>query len=139
MDSRSTGRWKRTLTPFYRLLLGILGVWRVTHLLHAEDGPWNLFVRFRQFLGNGMLGHLLDCFYCLSLWIAIPFAYVLGQNWKERSLLWLALSGAAIFCERVVSALDPNPRALYVEDKEQDNVLWQESDSSFPGKSSLPH
>jgi len=25
---------------FYWLIVGILVVWRLSHLLHAEDGPW---------------------------------------------------------------------------------------------------
>jgi len=41
---------------FYWLMLGILGVWRITHLLQAEDGPWDLVVRFRRKAGNGLWG-----------------------------------------------------------------------------------
>jgi hypothetical protein len=85
----------------YWLILGVLSVWRITHLLQAEDGPWNLLVRFRRLFGNGMLGALLDCFYCLSLWVSIPFAWWIGEDLKERLLLWLALSAAAILLERI--------------------------------------
>ena len=63
---------------FYWLVLGILGVWRITHLFYAEDGPWDIFVRLRKLAGSGFWGKLLDCFYCLSLWIAVPFALVLA-------------------------------------------------------------
>ena len=84
---------------FYWLVLGVLSVWRITHLFQAEDGPWNLLVKFRRLFGDGIVGSLLDCFYCLSLWVAIPFAWWLGESWKERVLLWLALSGAAILLE----------------------------------------
>mgnify|MGYP006951278468 CR=1 FL=1 len=35
----------------YLLMLGILGVWRITHLLNAEDGPGNIFVRLRRLAG----------------------------------------------------------------------------------------
>jgi hypothetical protein len=97
---------------FYWLILGILGVWRITHLLHAEDGPWNLLVKLRQSLG--FAGQVLDCFYCLSLWIAIPFALGVGQSWKERLLLWPALSGAAVLLQRATSP----EAAIYQEDKE---------------------
>ena len=123
---------------FYWLTLGILGVWRVTHLLHAEDGPWNWLVKFRQFLGDGFLGQLLDCFYCLSLWIAIPFAWAIGQSWRERLLLWLALSGAAALLERATAPADPAPPAMYLEDKEPSDVLRQEPDSRISDQSVLP-
>jgi hypothetical protein len=70
---------------FYRLLLGILSVWRITHLLQAEDGPWDVVVRLRQRVGQGFWGKLLDCFYCLSVWIADPFAIFLEQRLGERT------------------------------------------------------
>ena len=66
-----------------RLVLGILGVWRITHLLQAEDGPWDVIVRLRRAAGDGFWGSLLDCFYCLSLWIAARFAAWLGGSAGE--------------------------------------------------------
>ena len=87
----------------YRFVLGVLAVWRVTHLLYAEDGPWDTIVRVRRLAGAGFWGRLLDCFYCLSLWIAAPLAVLLGSGWAERLLLWPALSAGAILIERVTS------------------------------------
>lgn len=84
------------------LLIGILAVWRVTHLLHAEDGPWQLSARLRRAAGSGFLGRLLDCFYCLSVWIAIPAALVMAQDWALRVLLWLGLSGGAVVIQRLL-------------------------------------
>lgn len=86
---------------FYWLIVGTLSVWRVTHLLAAEDGPWQGLARFRRRAGEGLLAELLDCFYCLSLWIAAPVAWLIGESWKERIFLWLALSAGAILLERV--------------------------------------
>lgn len=87
--------------PFYWLVLAILGVWRVTHLLHAEAGPADVFSRLRKGLRSNMAGRALDCFYCLSLWTALPTAYWLGQTWGERILLWLATSAGVILLERL--------------------------------------
>src|SRR5581483_3743261 len=85
------------------LIVGILAVWRLTHLLQAEDGPWELSYRLRRAVGQGFWGKLLDCFYCLSLWAAAPAAWLLGNVWRERILLWLALSGGAILLERATA------------------------------------
>jgi hypothetical protein len=90
---------------WYELLLAVLAVWRVTHLLHAEDGPWDLTVRLRGWAGDGFLGRMLDCFYCASLWVALPAAAMLGTSWQHFVLLWPALSAAAITLERVRGAL----------------------------------
>ena len=67
----------------YELALATLGVWRLTHLLQAEDGPWDLAVRLRRAAGDGFAGKLLDCFDCLSLWIAAPFALI-SAAWSRR-------------------------------------------------------
>jgi hypothetical protein len=112
---------------FYWLALGILCVWRVTHFLNAEDGPWDLLVRLRRRMGNGFWGGLLDCFYCLSLWIAAPVALLLAPGWRERLLLWPGLSGAAILLERATARPEtpaPTP-TFYVEDEEEHDVLRQ--------------
>jgi hypothetical protein len=104
---------------FYRLLLGILAVWRITHLLNAEDGPWEVFVRLRRIVGEGFWGQLLDCFYCLSVWIAAPFALYLGGDWSDRILMWLALSAGAILLESTIERGHGEAPALFVEDKEE--------------------
>ena len=85
----------------YRFLLGILFVWRMTHLLIAEDGPWDVAVRLRRSVGEGFMGGMLDCFYCLSIWISVPLAIFLGEKPSEGILLSPALSAAAILLERV--------------------------------------
>jgi hypothetical protein len=105
---------------FYWLILAILAVWRITHLLQAEDGPWNLMVRLRRSAGDGFVGQVLDCFYCLSLWIAIPFAWFVGESWKERLLLWPALSGGAVLLQRATERrVSGTPPAMYFEDEEE--------------------
>jgi len=109
------------MNAFYWFVLGVLGVWRVTHLLNAEDGPWDVLVGLRSLAGKISLGKLLDCFYCLSLWIAAPFAWRIGQDWQHRLLLWLALSGAAIVLERITGGLQHPPTALYSEDQKENH------------------
>ncbi len=110
------------MTDLYRLLLGVLCVWRVTHLLQAEDGPWEVTARIRQAAGDTFWGRLLDCFYCLSLWVAVPAAWVIGRTALERVLLWLAFSGGAILAERSTagSTAEPPPDAPaeFQEDRE---------------------
>ena|SRR5258708_1990316 len=109
---------------FYWFLLAVLAVWRITHVLNAEDGPWDLLVHLRKFAGNGFWGSLMDCFYCLSLWIALPFAYWLGEGWKEKLLLWPALSAGSILLERLTNGRKGEPPAAsYIEDPEDSDVV----------------
>ncbi len=107
----------------YELALATLCVWRITHLLQAEDGPWDLVVRLRRAAGEGFFGKLLDCFYCLSLWISLPFAFGFGESWRERLLLWPALSAIAIFLERLTAPRTVPPPAPYMEDNLEDKEI----------------
>jgi hypothetical protein len=94
------------LSPLEFILIA-LGVWRVTHLLVAEDGPWDAVIRLRKSLGSSVLGQAMDCFYCCSLWVGAPFALLssggacvlerltdgsLGQKEVVNGLLWSASS-----------------------------------------------
>jgi len=108
----------------YWLLLATLSVWRVTHLVIAEAGPWNIMGRLRARAGTGVVGQLLDCFYCTSLWVSAPAAWVAASagasaprpDVRELGLLWLALSGGAILLERATSRRDQSSAAAYQED-----------------------
>ena len=98
------------------VLIATLAVWRLTHLLAAEDGPWDLLVRLRRRVGEGFWGGLLDCFYCLSLWIAAPAAWWVGESWTARAVLWPAISGGAILLERLTARPEVPPPPVFLED-----------------------
>lgn len=87
-----------------RLALAVLATWRVTHLLAREDGPGEVLARLRARLGWGFWGRLMDCFYCLSVWVAAPFALFAARRPAELLVAWLALSGAACLLERLGAA-----------------------------------
>ncbi|NWF82322.1 MAG: hypothetical protein HXY18_00665 [Bryobacteraceae bacterium] len=88
------------MDAWMRLTLAVLAAWRLTHLVAKEDGPWDFIVRLRRGAGNSLFGRLMDCFQCLSLWMAAPFALFVSQDWLERLVAWLAISGAACLVER---------------------------------------
>jgi len=108
---------------FYRLVLSILAVWRITHLLFAEDGPWDIVIRIRIWVGSGLWGQLLDCFYCLSVWIAAPIAFFAGKKIDERILLWPALSAGAILLERITGQGHLDSSDFYQGDGDFENVM----------------
>lgn len=81
----------------------VLATWRLAHLVAAEDGPWDVVARLRRRAGAGFWGRLMDCFYCLSLWVALPFAWLVGDDWHSRLIAWPALSGGAILLERITA------------------------------------
>lgn len=83
-----------------QLVLAALATWRLAHLLAEEDGPGNGVVRLRAWLGDSALGRAMDCFYCLSLWVAAPLALLVTRDLIGFVLAWLGCSGAACLLER---------------------------------------
>lgn len=106
--------------------LAVLAVWRVTHLVQAEDGPFAIVVRVRRLAGRLGLGAALDCFYCLSVWVAAPIAGALATDWSARLLLWPALSAGAIVIERATARDAAPPVPLYFEHPGVDDVVLRQ-------------
>jgi hypothetical protein len=84
-----------------RFFLAVTATWRVTHLLASKDGPGDIIVRFRRLLGQSWVGELMDCFNCLSLWVAAPAALFVSRRPMEWFFAWLGLSGGACLLERL--------------------------------------
>jgi hypothetical protein len=102
-----------------RFVLAVLATWRVTHLLANEDGPADIIVRLRVRLGDGLIGSLMDCFNCVSLWIAVPAACFLTFRPVTWVISWLALSGGACLLERLGEkpvVIEPGPQQPEGED-----------------------
>jgi hypothetical protein len=111
----------------WHFILAVLAVWRVTHLLASEDGPADVIVRFRSLLGRSSAAKLMDCFNCLSLWIAAPAAAFVSRMPVEWFFCWLALSGAACILERIggeAVVIESMPQAA---EGATSNVLWPET------------
>lgn len=107
-----------------RFVLAVLATWRITHLISSEDGPADLVVRLRARLGNGLAGQLMDCFKCLSIWVALPAAVFVGGKPVHILVTWLAVSGAACLIQRagedpvVIRPLPDESRGM------DDGMLW---------------
>lgn len=95
---------------WYWVVLGVLAVWRMTHLVHLEHGPLGVFEKGRAAARRLGLDELVDCFFCLSLWTALPMAWWLGETWAERVVAWLACSAGAILVEVRLLGRPTRPR-----------------------------
>jgi len=88
----------------------------VEHVDSVPDQPWasslvirlaenmpqagDVLVRIRAKLGGSWLGRMMDCTYCLSVWIAAPLASFVGTGAVEWLIAWWAVSGGACLIER---------------------------------------
>jgi hypothetical protein len=110
-----------------RFVLAVLATWRMTHLLASEDGPADIIVRVRVLLGQSLAGKLMDCFNCLSLWIAALAALFVSRRPVEWFICWLAISGGACLLERIGQApvvMEPMPQPA---EGDTNNVLRSET------------
>jgi hypothetical protein len=111
-------------------VLASLATWRVTHLLSHEDGPADAIVRLRAALGESVLGQLMDCFKCLSLWVAAPAALFVTRVPLDWLLVWLALSGAACLLQAVFFGLDDPQSTRQPYPESSSHVLWSQTQGS---------
>jgi hypothetical protein len=130
-------------------VLAVLATWRVTHLLASEDGPGDVIFRLRRALGQSLTGNLMDCFNCLSFWIAAPLAVFVSRQPSVWFMTWLAVSGGACLLERMArepvivqsltqSSLGDPGHVLWKDARTADNAIPAdaESDSEFQEKRS---
>ena len=60
-------------------------------------------VRARAALGDGLAGELMDCFYCLSVWVGGPISLAIARGRRDVPLTWLGLSAGACLIERLTA------------------------------------
>lgn len=76
-----------------------LGVWRITNILMYEDGPYEIFSRFRKWVGTeSELGKMFSCFWCLSVTVSILVTIFIcfRPDWAFIFCLPFGLSAIAI-------------------------------------------
>lgn len=73
----------------------MLAVWRVSYLLVYEDAPFKIMARLRAYT---MLGGLLTCIYCVSIWVAV--AVLIAWVYVPMLVYVLAISGGALMMHR---------------------------------------
>lgn len=102
------------LSTFFYLSLA---AWRLASLIANEDGPWNMFRRFRQlaekwcnnyrFCREFNLHEMVACEWCNSIWIGAGLTVI--YLWIGNTILWiaipLALSTVAITIKYLVQLL----------------------------------
>ena len=91
------------MNAFEKYFVLIIVVWRLTHLISGEDGPFDLIIKLRKSLGNSFFGKLMDCFYCLSIWIGSACAWYAGDDLIEIIMFTLYYSGASILLEKITN------------------------------------
>jgi hypothetical protein len=83
-------------------VIGILAVYRVSRMVAQEEGPFSVFLHWRNFLKkggkDGWIVRGFHCPLCISFWLGFLFAPIVGvpvTDWRYVAIA-LALSGGAV-------------------------------------------
>lgn len=99
------------------ILLATLAVYRVSHMLAQETGPFALCYRFRSWVGDkavvpglpmqkqphAWIIEGVTCPLCISFWLALPAALFVTVDWWTWSLVWLGIAGGVLVLHKAVS------------------------------------
>ena len=84
------------------MIIDSLVVWRLTHLLQAEDGPYDIIFNMKKRLKvGGFWFELTKCFLCLSVWIGMGVSLLRVGFHLYLIPYGLALSSAAILLQLI--------------------------------------
>lgn len=79
-----------------KLIIAVLAVYRLTQLVTEDEGPYNIFTRFRMFVGKNAyrskhhktFADGVNCPYCLGIWFSCIILLL-----PEKLRMILAISG----------------------------------------------
>jgi hypothetical protein len=80
----------------YTLAIISLATFRIAYFVTREDAPFGIMARIRD---KYPLGGLLTCFYCFSVWVAVP-VYLASQTVLYGMLEALAVMAIAVIIYR---------------------------------------
>lgn len=82
------------MSDWLAFVLAVLATWRIAYMLAREDGPFDIFATIRAKVGQeSWYGRGLHCVLCMSFWIALPMALIVGLPWFSG---WLGVAGGVL-------------------------------------------
>ena len=91
------------MNPITTFILCCLACWRICHFVAKEDGPFYFMWDIRYFLQDNVVGELVSCVNCLSIWLSAMFC--LAMFWHSWFLYWLAMSAVVMILEAIYAML----------------------------------
>jgi len=86
-----------------------LACWRFSVMLVRETGPFEVFEWIRHKTRNTMLGDLLSCVHCTSIWVSAGLLVAIHSEAGQWVVIWLALSAVTILYEKVINGIRTPP------------------------------
>jgi hypothetical protein len=87
--------------------VSVIACWRIVLLITTEYGPFDFLKRLRTFANKHNWKWIdLDCPYCMSVWVAMPFGLYLANDFWEFIIFWFGVAGGAILIHLIHERLD---------------------------------
>lgn len=100
------------------LVLLSLASWRLTSLIVQEDGPFDIFIKIRLWLGvaydqnsqpygKNVIARGILCMWCASVWVSFVSSFFSEYSVNIHTFVinWLAISGGVILIESLLAAI----------------------------------
>lgn len=86
-------------------ILAMLATYRVARMIALEDGPFDIFSRLQDHVDQKTwVGRGLRCVLCVSFWLALPAALLVGPaDPRELLLLWGGIAGSVMIVHKVIA------------------------------------
>ena len=91
---------------YFDLIILGLSTWRISSMFINEDGPFDIFFRIREWIGDeGFFASLFSCVLCLSVWVAIflTLSAIMNKTVTLYLMLPFALSAIAVILEEKIN------------------------------------
>jgi hypothetical protein len=92
------------MTPLMLILLA-LAVYRVSHMITREDGPFDLFSTWRDYVGQAnWIGRGLHCILCVSYWLSTAAFFWTFETVGILAALiyWHAVAGCVLILQKLL-------------------------------------
>lgn len=98
------------MSLFVQMIVVGLAAWRISSLFVDEEGPFRIFEKIRELSGiknneviviipDNILGQLLGCVWCLSVWVTIPVWFL--YKWEPEVVYVIAAMSVAVMVHGV--------------------------------------
>ncbi len=82
------------------VVLGVLATYRVSFMIAQEDGPFDMFSKWRGYIGQKTwVGRGMHCTLCISFWVSLLCAFFLVDG-VTIILYWLGIAGGVLALHR---------------------------------------
>lgn len=95
-----------------KIILIILGVFRISHLIVYEMGPFDIFSKLRGLIVKNIktawIVEGFNCVLCISFWLSAIGAFFVSFDFSDYFIRWFGIAGAVAIISLFIDSGDTN-------------------------------